>query len=225
MSRRRGFSLVELLIALAIIMAIVTIATGIFQPLIAEQSVDVLKANLRAVRQALLEFYNDHGRYPFEGQDEFGNVVTFLDDSSSELVQGRHSGAGTYPDTEAPDKRYPRRRYLMNMPGDPTLESNQIGWKLIFRETFNINDVTRAELLAMNDFSEPLVDWIMNNRPFSSTADVLRKIDQLPKDDQPAKLQGWGRATAIHDIKFSGNPLRVRVVTNVKSLNPSYAEL
>lgn len=218
MRQRRGFSLVELLIALAIITAIVTIATGIFQPLIAEQQADVLKANLRAVRQALLEFYNDHGRYPFEGQDEFGNVVTFLDDNSSELVQGRHSGAGRYPDQEDPDRRYPRRRYLMNMPGDPTLESNQIGWKLIFRETFNINTVPRDELLRIDGFDATLGDWVSNNRPFTNEA-VL--VSRLPDTLKPA----WGQAYSKHDIRFSGDPLRVRVVTNVKSLNPTYAEL
>ena len=220
--KRRGFSLVELLIALAIVIAIVAIATGIFQPLVAEQQGDVLKANLRAVRQALLEFYNDNSRYPYEGQDEFGNVVTFLDDNSSELVQGRHSGQGTYPDTEPEGKKYTRRRYLMNMPGDPTLDSNQIGWQLIFRETFNINTVTRDDLLKMTAFTQPLIDFITTKRPFVSPADLVAKMPD-PTTSQNLRAD-WGRAVSLHDIRFSGDPLRVREVIDVKSLNPSFAE-
>ncbi|MBI4865170.1 MAG: prepilin-type N-terminal cleavage/methylation domain-containing protein [Candidatus Riflebacteria bacterium] len=126
---RLGFSLVELLIALAIILAVVTIATGVFQPLVAEQQVDVLKANLRTIRQAIYTFYNDNGRYPYEGHDEFGNVVAFLDNQTSELVQGAHDGKGTYP--------VRRRRYLMSIPPDPTATSDitrTAGWKLIFAE-------------------------------------------------------------------------------------------
>lgn len=221
--KRRGFSLVELLIALAIILAVVAIATGIFQPLVAEQQVDVLKANLRAVRQALLEFYNDHNRYPFEGQDEFGNVVTFLDDNSSELVQGRHSGQGTYPDQEPEGKRYPRRRYLMNMPGDPTLDSNQIGWKLIFRETFNINSIARDELVKVNGFEGSLGDWLVANRPFTGEVALANKLGET--EAGKALMQTWGQAYSKHDVRFSGDPLRVRVVVDVKSMNPSFGEL
>lgn len=228
--KRKGFSLVELLIALAIILAIVAIATGIFQPLVAEQQVDVLKANLRSVRQALLEFYNDHSRYPFEGQDEFGNVVTFLDDNTSELVQGRHSGQGTYPDQEPDGRKYPRRRYLMNMPGDPTLESNQIGWKLIFRETFDINTIARDELVGVPPLKKPgisgfegsLGDWIVTNRPF---AGEVALVNRLPDELKPA----WGQAYSRHDVRFvrpgSPQPLRVRMVIDVKSLNTNFGEL
>jgi len=125
-----GFSLVELLIALVIIVAIVLVASGVFQPLLAEQQKEVLKANLRLIRQALLDFYNDHGRYPYEGQDDFGNVVTFLDSQTSELVQGVHSGKGQYPTRQ--------RRYLLSIPVDPTLAeetSRAAGWKLVFGDT------------------------------------------------------------------------------------------
>jgi prepilin-type N-terminal cleavage/methylation domain-containing protein len=131
---RRGFSLVELLIALAIITAIVRITAGIFQPVVADQEVEVLKANLRVMRQAIFDFYNDHGRYPYEGQDEFGNVVTILDDQTSELVQGVHDGKASYPAR--------RRRYLLAIPQDPTLTSETArtaGWKLIFAEAGQSN--------------------------------------------------------------------------------------
>lgn len=219
---RRGFSLVELLIALTIIMAVVATAAGIFQPLVAEQQVEVLKANLRLIRQSLIEFYNDNGRYPYEGQDEFGNVVTFLDDSTSELVQGPHSGQGRYPDTEPdPARRGARRRYLLAIPGDPTLEGNQIGWKLIFRETFNINSIPEAELKKISGFDGSLSDWIASNRqsrPFRSPTDLVNRLSDNLKPQ-------WGQAFSAHDVRFSGAPLRTRMVTNVKSLNGTYQEL
>jgi type II secretory pathway pseudopilin PulG len=218
MSQRSGFSLVELLIALAILMAIVAVATGIFNPIVAEQQTEVLKANLRAVRQGLLEFYNDHNRYPYEGQDEFGNVVTFLDDNTSELVQGRHEGQGKYPE--------PRRRYLMNMPGDPTLDTNQVGWKLVFRETFDINAIAPEELKVIAGFEGTLSDWLVTNRPFAGPEDVVVKMSKSSKDELKAP---WGLAYAAHDVHFVSNgqpqPLRVRQVVNVKSLNSNYADL
>ena len=216
MRRTQGFSLVELLISLAIIMAITAVATGIFQPIVQDQQVDVLKANLRALRQAVFEFYNDNNRYPYEGQDEFGNVVTFLDDNTSELVQGRHLGAGVYPD--------PRHRYLLNIPGDPTLDSNQIGWKLIFRETFNVNTITPSDLASIPDFQvNNLANWLISNRPFSSAVNVQTKLNSTPVGQtlQPT----WGIAYTNHDVRFTGDPLRVRMVTNVKSLNTSYSDL
>ena len=126
---RSGFSLVELLIALSIIMAVVTITTGIFQPIVADQQVTVLKANLKAIRQALFEFYNDNGRYPYEGQDEFGNVVAFLDDATSELVRGVHNGKALYPARP--------KRYLGSIPQDPSLDTDAArtaGWKLLFAD-------------------------------------------------------------------------------------------
>ena len=126
---RTGFSLVELLIALSIIVAVVTVASGVFQPLVADQQREILKANLRLIRQAILQFYNDNGRYPYEGQDEFGNIVTFLDNQTSELVQGVHNGKDTYPAR--------RSRYLMALPVDPTLDAETAraaGWKLVFAD-------------------------------------------------------------------------------------------
>ena len=35
----------------------------------------------------------------------------------------------------------------------------------------------------------------------------------------------WGVAFSNHDVRFTGDPLRVRMVVSVKSLNSSYSEL
>ncbi len=114
-----------------------------------------------------------------------------------------------------------RRRYLLAIPGDPTLEGNQIGWKLIFRETFNINSIPEAELKKISGFDGSLSDWIASNRqsrPFRSPTDLVNRLSDTLKPQ-------WGQAFSAHDVRFSGAPLRTRMVTNVKSLNGTYQEL
>lgn len=123
MRTRSGFTLVELLVALAIIIGLLSLVSAIYQIPIARAQQDVLKANLRSMRRALQEFFNDHGRFPFNGQDQYGNMVTFLDNSTSELVQGIHDDLGSYA---------PRRaRYVMGIPPDPTLTDPTPLWELI----------------------------------------------------------------------------------------------
>jgi general secretion pathway protein G len=112
--RNVAFSLVELLIALAIIGAIVAIVTEVYQPVVEEQRRKLLESNLAAVRKAIFQFYNDHQRYPYYGQDPFGNDVSVLDSTKSEITQGVRSGLGTFPER--------RQRYLLEIPRDPTAD-------------------------------------------------------------------------------------------------------
>jgi len=118
-----GFTLVEILIALSIIMGLLLMISGIYQIPMERAKVDVLKANLRVIRRALQEFYNDNGRYPYNGQDEAGNIVTFLDNNTSELVNGVHNGLDTYESHRA--------KYLVGMPPDPTLTDPTPLWYLV----------------------------------------------------------------------------------------------
>jgi prepilin-type N-terminal cleavage/methylation domain-containing protein len=121
--RLRGFTLVELLIALSIIVSLLAMISAIYQVPISRAERSVLKANLRVIRRALQEFYNDQGRYPYNGQDRYGNMVTFLDNNTSELVMGVHSDLGKYS---------PKRvRYIVSIPPDPTLTDPTPLWKLI----------------------------------------------------------------------------------------------
>lgn len=122
-SRPHGFSLVELLVALGIILVLTGLVAGVFQAPIEGAKEDVLKANLRALRRAIRDFYNDQGRYPFNGQDQYGNVVAFLDPNTSELVNGVHDNLGTYPRLRA--------RYLLSIPADPTLTEPLPIWSLV----------------------------------------------------------------------------------------------
>ena len=118
-----GFSLVELLVALGLIMSLTMLVAGVFQIPLQDAEETILKTNLRAVRKSLQQFYNDHHRYPYNGQDEFGNVVTFLDDATSELVHGVHSDVGEYA-TGTP-------RYLLAIPVDPSTKDKSPTWHII----------------------------------------------------------------------------------------------
>ncbi len=122
MLRHSGFTLVELLIALSIIIGLLAMVAGIYQIPMARAERDVLNSNLRVIRRSLQEFYNDHGRYPYNGQDQFGNMVTFLDNSTSELVMGVHDGLDVYSPHRA--------KYLVAIPPDPTLTDPTPLWRL-----------------------------------------------------------------------------------------------
>lgn len=119
---RRAFSLVELLVALGMILVLTGLIAGIFTAPVEDAKEAVLKANLRAIRRAIRDFYNDHGRYPYNGQDDFGNVVAFLDPNTSEVVKGVHDDIGSYPQR--------RSRYLLSIPMDPTLTEPLPIWSL-----------------------------------------------------------------------------------------------
>jgi len=118
--RHRGFTLVELLVAVTILASLVAMASGVFVIYIRESNERLLGYNLNCLRSAIQHFYLDNGRYPFDDVDFHGNRISFLDSNTSELVQGVHSGLDTYP-----SKRY---RYLQEMPIDPT--TNLVNWVL-----------------------------------------------------------------------------------------------
>ncbi len=140
MSNRGGFTLVELLIALSIIVGLLAMIAGIYQIPISRAERDVLNANLRVMRRALQEFYNDHGRYPYNGQDEFGNMVTFLDNKTSELVNGVHNGLQSYSGRRA--------KYVVAIPPDPTLTDPTPLWKLVPFDNDSDWDILQHDLGA-----------------------------------------------------------------------------
>ena len=117
---KKAFTLVELLVAVTILAGLVSMASGIYVIYIRESDEKLLRFNLNFLRAAIQHFYLDNGRYPLDGKDYFGNRVSFLDNKTSELVQGVHSGKNSYP-----LKRY---RYIQEIPIDPT--TNLANWKL-----------------------------------------------------------------------------------------------
>lgn len=122
--RRGGFTLVELLVSLGIMLALVAIVAGVYSGNVDDAKERVLRANLRAFRKAIQTFYNDHGRYPY---DSFKGVA-FLDSSSSELTQGAVQADGVRL----------RGKYLLEIPVDPT--TGRADWVLIEAKIDNDRD-------------------------------------------------------------------------------------
>jgi len=120
-TERVGFTMVELLVTMSILMGLVMMVSALYSSYVREADVHVLKQNLSMIRAAIQHFYLDHGRYPIHGRDLYGNQISFLDGSTSELVQGAHNGANSYPKN--------RIHYLAEIPIDPT--TNLVNWKML----------------------------------------------------------------------------------------------
>lgn len=61
---RRGFTLIELIVVMAIVALLVTIATPRYFAHLERSKEAVLRADLAAMRDALDKFHGDHGRFP-----------------------------------------------------------------------------------------------------------------------------------------------------------------
>lgn len=61
---RRGFTLIELIVVLAIVSLLLTLALPRYFQSIDVSKETVLKENLRTVRETIDKFYGDTGRYP-----------------------------------------------------------------------------------------------------------------------------------------------------------------
>ncbi|HSV70555.1 MAG TPA: type II secretion system protein [Methylibium sp.] len=62
--RRRGFTLVELLVVMAIVATLLTLAWPRYQRSVERSREAVLRQDLRTMRDAIDKFLADHGRYP-----------------------------------------------------------------------------------------------------------------------------------------------------------------
>jgi general secretion pathway protein G len=86
---RRGFTLIELVVVLAILGLLLTIAVPKYLHTVDHGRVAVQRQNIAAVRDAIDKFHGDQGRYP---------------ESLDELVQARYLRAIPLdPATERPD--------------------------------------------------------------------------------------------------------------------------
>lgn len=72
LARRRGFTLIELMVVMVIVSLLLTLAAPRYFQSVDKSKETVLKANLAATREALDKFYADKGKYP----DTLDDLVT-----------------------------------------------------------------------------------------------------------------------------------------------------
>jgi general secretion pathway protein G len=68
-NRHSGFTLVELLVVMAIIALLVSIAAPRYFHSVDKARESSLRANLAVMRDSIDKYYSDHGRYPTQLQD------------------------------------------------------------------------------------------------------------------------------------------------------------
>lgn len=110
--RSRGFSLVEVVVTLVIVMILIPLSVPVYEKFARDIDEEALQQRLLEMRRAVRQFYQDHKRFPYFYEDHFGNSVYILANDQSELVTGVHDG---------PNGHFPRgrRRYLSEIPVDP----------------------------------------------------------------------------------------------------------
>lgn len=117
----RGFSLIELALALTILLIIIPSMLPVYESFVKDIEEQALKQRILEVRRAMQVFYMEHGRYPHQIYDQFSNDVDFIVDKRSELVNGIHNGRDSYPAN--------RRTYITKLPKDPM--TGRVDWLLI----------------------------------------------------------------------------------------------
>ena len=134
---RRGFTLIELIIVVAIIAVLAGLAVPYYQDYVRNARLATLRNNVATIRKVLSDFHGDQGRGPIMRPVRRGVnniIVDFRSNdpaSGSELVAGPIQIQGTSPN------RRKSLRYLQAMPAleDPTT-GERLGWTPIRPTTY-----------------------------------------------------------------------------------------
>ncbi len=159
--RKHAFSLIEMMVALSILLILIPAMLPIYSSYMEDIKEQALKERLLEIRRALHVFYMEHGRYPYQLFDEYGNNVDFLDPTKNELINGVHDGYGSYPPR--------RRRYLSELPVDPM--SGKRDWLLVpvDNDSDGVYNEDPVEVTASTRLSTAVA------RPMTAAADAARE--------------------------------------------------
>jgi prepilin-type N-terminal cleavage/methylation domain-containing protein len=113
MNKKQGFTLIELMVVMALLAILLGIGAGAFVSSLKKGRDNTRKANLRAITSALEMYYNDKGKYPVG--DSAGMIKGCGTDAERTVCPAAN---GAFQD-ETPTPPSPPTLYMAKLPTDP----------------------------------------------------------------------------------------------------------
>lgn len=113
--RQSAFSLVEMVVVLAVILILAGALLGVGRYLTVRASVDLTKSQLEIIATALQQYYDDFDKFPFDTPDTNGNGFFGDDYLVADLEAGLQGVvSGTLPDYEAINSTPPPDTFVIS---------------------------------------------------------------------------------------------------------------
>ncbi|UCE60102.1 MAG: prepilin-type N-terminal cleavage/methylation domain-containing protein [Phycisphaerales bacterium] len=157
-SRRRGFSLVELVIVVTIIGIIASIAVPRMTSATSNAEANALQATLANVRKVIDVYYAEHGKYPgytpgtnTPSNDRFVDQLLLYSDEAGNTNAAPTAVFRYGPYLRSPFPRNPRNQldtvYVKATPGDANPADGAFGWSAVLSHGYFGVSLSDADLV------------------------------------------------------------------------------
>ncbi|MDD3146326.1 MAG: prepilin-type N-terminal cleavage/methylation domain-containing protein [Candidatus Riflebacteria bacterium] len=202
--KKQGFTIIELLIVIAIISILVGVAVPYYNDYITDARLSVLKQNIATFRNSVNQFRGDNLRGPFAVPVNLSGS-TILTDPLSGSTTGSELIAGPIQIIDNEAKRRPNIKYLPSMPvfADPFSGGNitppnfaTASPSAYFYDRVNIGsfDFDPDNIAATNDSEFAFIDG-NNDQMYNSNTDTILFFDSTAS--YPGGVLPGGVATAL----------------------------